>query len=141
MAKGINKVILIGNLGTEPESNQGVTKLKVATSESWVDKTSGQKQEKTEWHNIVIFGKLAEIAHQYLAKGSKVYVEGSLRTNKYTGKDGVERYSTNIVASDLQFLDSKGDKNSQTNVPSNYTPTKALYVPSVDDDDSDTLPF
>ncbi len=139
MAKGINKVILIGNLGADPEANQGVTKLKIATSESWVDKASGQKQEKTEWHNVVIFGKLAEIAHQYLQKGSKVYVEGSLRTNKYTGKDGIERYSTNIVASDLQFLDSKGDKNSQANVPSNYTP-KPLYVPSVDEDE-DSLPF
>lgn len=139
MAKGINKVILIGNLGADPEINQGVAKLKIATSEAWVDKSSGQKQEKTEWHNVVIFGKLGEIAHQYLTKGSKVYVEGSLRTNKYTGKDGVERYSTSIVASDLQFLDSKGDKSPQASVPSNYTP-KAIYVPSVDEDE-DSLPF
>jgi single-strand DNA-binding protein len=139
MAKGINKVILIGNLGVDPEANQGLTKLKLATTESWVDKASGQKQEKTEWHNVVIFGKLGEIAHQYLAKGSKVYIEGSLRTSKYTGKDGIERYSTSIVASDLQFLDSKGDKNPQASVPSNYTPKATVNL--TQEELEDDLPF
>ncbi len=139
MSKGINKVILIGNLGADPESNQTVVKIKLATSESWKDKNTGQNTEKTEWHNVVLFGRLGEIAQQYLHKGSKVYIEGSLRTNKYTGKDGVERYSTSIVASNLQMLSGKEDGNSQNHIPSNYTPSKALYVPTEEDEDS--LPF
>ncbi|RDS84447.1 single-stranded DNA-binding protein [Dyella monticola] len=113
MARGINKVILVGNLGADPEvrytaGGTAVASLSVATSEQWTDKQSGQKQERTEWHRVKLFGRLAEIAGEYLKKGRQVYVEGSLRTDKYTGKDGVERYSTDIVASDLQMLGGMG---------------------------------
>lgn len=113
MARGINKVILVGNLGSDPEvryttGGTAVASLSVATSEQWTDKQSGQKQERTEWHRVKMFGRLAEIAGEYLKKGQQVYVEGSLRTDKYTGKDGVERYSTDIVASDLQMLGGRG---------------------------------
>jgi single-strand DNA-binding protein len=113
MARGINKVILVGNLGADPEvrytaGGTAIATLSVATSEQWTDKQSGQKQERTEWHRVKLFGRLAEIAGEYLKKGRQVYVEGSLRTDKYTGKDGVERYSTDIVASDLQMLGGMG---------------------------------
>jgi single-strand DNA-binding protein len=113
MAKGINKVILVGNLGKDPEtrympSGGAVCSFSIATSESWTDKQSGQKQERTEWHSISVFGKLAEICGEYLRKGSKVYVEGSLRTDKYQDKQtGQDRYSTKIVARDMQMLDSR----------------------------------
>lgn len=109
MARGINKVILVGNLGADPEmrhtgSGTAVTTLNVATSESWTDKQSGEKVEKTEWHRVKMFGRLAEIAGEYLKKGRQVYIEGSLRTDKYTGKDGIERYSTDIIANEMQML-------------------------------------
>jgi len=109
MARGINKAIIVGNLGADPEvrytsSGAAITNLRIATSEQWTDKQSGEKQERTEWHRVVLFGRLAEIAGEYLKKGRQVYIEGSLRTDKYTDKDGVERYSTNIVASELQML-------------------------------------
>jgi len=113
MARGINKVILIGNLGGDPEvrympSGNAVTNVTVATSESWKDKQTGQQQERTEWHRVVFFNRLAEIAGEYLRKGSKVYVEGSLRTRKWQGQDGQDRYTTEIVASEMQMLDSRG---------------------------------
>lgn len=109
MSKGVNKVILVGRLGNDPDvrytaSGSAVTTISIATSESWKDKATGQQQERTEWHRVVFFGRLAEIAGQYLKKGSQVYVEGSLRTNKYTDKNGIERYSTDINANDLQML-------------------------------------
>ncbi len=109
MARGINKVILVGNLGADPEMRHtgggtAVTTLNVATSESWTDKQSGEKVEKTEWHRVKMFGRLAEIAGDYLKKGRQVYIEGSLRTDKYTGKDGIERYSTDIIANEMQML-------------------------------------
>lgn len=112
MARGVNKVILIGNLGKDPEvrympSGGAVANVTVATSESWKDKQSGEMQERTEWHNVVFFNRLAEIAGEYLKKGSKVYVEGSLRTRKWQGKDGQDRYTTEIVASEMQMLDSR----------------------------------
>lgn len=112
MARGINKVILVGNLGQDPEvrympSGGAVTNVTIATSESWKDKNTGQAQERTEWHRVVFFNKLGEIAGQYLKKGSKVYVEGSLRTRKWQGQDGSDRYTTEIVASDMQMLDSR----------------------------------
>jgi single-strand DNA-binding protein len=112
MARGINRVTLIGNVGQDPEvrytaGGTAIASLSVATSEQWTDKQSGQKQERTEWHRVKLFGRLAEIAGEYLKKGRQVYVEGSLRTDKYTGKDGVERYSTDIVASELQMLGGK----------------------------------
>lgn len=103
MSRGINKVILIGNLGQDPEvrysaSGAAITKVSIATSESWKDKNTGQMQEKTEWHNVTFFGKLAEIAGEYLRKGSQIYVEGKLRTDKYQDKaSGQDRYSTGVV--------------------------------------------
>jgi len=106
MSRGINRVILIGHVG-QIEVKQTVTTLSLATSEAWTDKQTNAKQERTEWHKIVFFGKLAEITAQYVTKGSKLYIEGSLRTEKYTGQDGVERFSTKIVARDMQMLDSK----------------------------------
>ena len=114
MARGVNKVILIGNLGADPEtrfmpSGGAVTNVRLATSESWKDKQSGQMQERTEWHRVVFFNKLGEIAGEYLKKGSKVYIEGSIRTRKWQGQDGQDRYTTEIVANDMQMLDGRGD--------------------------------
>lgn len=114
MARGINKVILIGNVGQDPEvkympSGGAVTNISVATSESWKDKNTGQTQERTEWHRVVFFNRLGEIAGEYLRKGSKVYIEGSLRTRKWQGQDGSDRYTTEIVANEMQMLDGRGD--------------------------------
>ena len=111
MARGINKVILVGNLGSDPElrstgSGTSICSFSLATSESWTDKQSGEKQERTEWHRIKIFGRLGEIAAEYLKKGRQVYIEGSIRTDKFTGKDGVEKYFTDIIASEMQMLGS-----------------------------------
>ena len=113
MARGINKVILIGNLGNDSEtrympSGGAVTNLSVATSETWKDKQTGQPQERTEWHRVVFFNRLAEIAGEYLRKGSKVYIEGSLRTRKWQDQSGQDNYTTEIVASEMQMLDSRG---------------------------------
>lgn len=113
MARGINKVILIGNVGQDPESKympsgNAVTNISIATSESWKDKQTGQQQERTEWHRVVFFNRLAEIAGEYLRKGSKVYVEGSLRTRKWQDKSGQDRYTTEIVGNEMQMLDSRG---------------------------------
>ncbi len=113
MARGINKVILIGNLGNDPEtrytqSGAAVTNISLATSESWKDKQTGQPQERTEWHRVVFFNRLAEIAGEYLRKGSKVYVEGSLRTRKWQDQSGQDRYTTEIVGNEMQMLDSRG---------------------------------
>ncbi|MAD73319.1 MAG: single-stranded DNA-binding protein [Rheinheimera sp.] len=118
MARGINKVILIGNLGADPEVRympQGgaVANMTLATSESWTDKNTNEKKEQTEWHRVVIYQRLAEIAGEYLRKGSKVYIEGKLKTRKWTDKDGVERYTTEIVANELQMLDGRGDGQQQ----------------------------
>lgn len=110
--KGVNKVILLGNLGADPETKYtaggtAITTVRIATSESWTDKQSGKKQERTEWHRVKFFGKLAEIAGEYLKKGRQVYVEGSIRTDKYTDKEGVERYATDIIASEMQLIGGK----------------------------------
>ena len=112
MARGINKVILVGNLGNDPEvrysqSGSAITTISVATSESWKDK-DGNPQERTEWHRVKFFGRLAEIAGEYLKKGRQVYIEGSLRTEKYTDKSGVEKYSTDIIANEMQMLGGPG---------------------------------
>ncbi len=109
MARGINKVIIVGNLGADPETRYtgngtAITSLRIATSDSWTDKQSGEKQERTEWHRVKLFGRLAEIAGEYLKKGRQVYIEGSLRTDKYTDKDGVERFSTDIIGAEMQML-------------------------------------
>jgi single-strand DNA-binding protein len=113
MARGINKVILVGNIGKDPETRympngKAVTNFSIATSESWTDRTSGDKQERTEWHNVVLFEKLAEIAAEYLRKGSQVYIEGSLRTRKWQDKEGKDRYTTEIVGRDMQMLGGRG---------------------------------
>lgn len=113
MARGINKVILVGNVGGDPEvrympNGNAVATLSVATSESWKDKETGNKQERTEWHRVVCFNRLGEIAGEYIRKGSKLYVEGSLRTRKWQDSQGQDRYTTEIVASDIQMLDGKG---------------------------------
>jgi single-strand DNA-binding protein len=113
MARGINKVILVGNVGADPEvrympNGNPVANLSVATSESWKDKQTGERQERTEWHRTVLFNRLAEIASEYIRKGSKVYVEGSLRTRKWQDQNGADRYTTEIVVTDLQMLDSRG---------------------------------
>lgn len=113
MARGINKVILIGNLGADPETRympdgNAVTNIRLATSESWRDRESGQQNERTEWHRVVFFRRLAEIAGEYLKKGSKVYIEGSLRTRQWE-RDGQKHYSTEIVANEMQMLDSRGE--------------------------------
>jgi single-strand DNA-binding protein len=118
MARGINKVIIVGNLGQDPEvrylQNGGaVANLSVATSESWKDKNTGEQKTETEWHRVVIYQKLAEIAGEYLRKGSKVYLEGKLKTRKWTDKDGIERYTTEIVCNELQMLDGKQDNQQQ----------------------------
>ena len=124
---GINKVILVGNLGAKPEvkyasNGNAISNLSVATSESWTDKSTGQKQERTEWHRVSLFGKLAEIAGQYLDKGSKVYVEGKLQTRKWQDKNGQDRYTTEVVVSGfngtLQMLDRRDDSSSSTPAPS-----------------------
>ncbi len=112
MARGVNKVILVGNCGQDPESKympsgNAVTNVSIATSETWKDKQTGQPQERTEWHRVVFFNRLGEIAGEYLRKGSKVYVEGSLRTRKWQDKSGQDRYTTEIVASEMQMLDSR----------------------------------
>ena len=112
-SRGINKVILIGNLGQDPEvrympNGGAVCNITVATSETWKDKNTGEQQEKTEWHRVVMFRRLAEIAGEYLKKGSKVYVEGSLRTRKWQDNSGQDRYTTEIVANDMQMLDTRG---------------------------------
>lgn len=118
--RGVNKVIIIGNLGADPEVRQfnngnSVTNISVATSEQWTDKQSGERREATEWHRVSLFNRLGEIAGQYLRKGSKVFIEGSLRTRKYQAPDGSERYATEIRADQMQMLDGAGDNNAQNN--------------------------
>jgi single-strand DNA-binding protein len=157
MARGINKVIIVGNLGADPEvrympSGGAVANLSIATSDTWKDKQTGQPQERTEWHRIILFNRLGEIAGEYLRKGSKIYIEGRLQTRKWQDKNGVDRYTTEIVASDLQMLDSRGGAGSTGNMPpmydgmeqqNGYTPsannfeTVATGEPNFDDD----IPF
>ncbi len=113
MARGVNKVILVGNLGADPEtrsmpSGMTVTNIRIATSESWKDKATGAQQERTEWHGVALFGRLGEIAAEYLRKGSQVYVEGKLRTRKWQDKQGNDRYTTEIIADNMQMLGGRG---------------------------------
>ena len=113
MARGVNKAIIVGNLGRDPEvrytaNGNAISNITVATTESWKDKQSGERQEKTEWHRVVFFGRLAEIAGEYLKKGAQVYIEGRLQTRKWEDKSGQERYTTEIVASEMQMLGSRG---------------------------------
>lgn len=125
MARGINKVILVGNVGQDPEvkympSGGAVTNISVATSESWKDKNTGQPQERTEWHRVVFFGKLAEIAGEYLRKGSQVYIEGALRTRKWQAQDGTDRYSTEIVVDVTGTMQMLGGRNEGGNAGAGY---------------------
>ena len=149
---GINKVILVGNLGAKPEvkyasNGNAISNLSVATSESWTDKSTGQKQERTEWHRVSLFGKLAEIAGQYLDKGSKVYVEGKLQTRKWQDQNGQDRYTTEVVVSGfngtLQMLDRRDDSSSST--PSENVTAKDQAEPSITpvskDEFEDDIPF
>lgn len=150
MARGVNKVILIGNLGADPEikympSGEAVANLRLATSESWKDKNTGEQVERTEWHRVIMFRRLAEIAGEYLKKGSKVYIEGRLQTRKWQGQDGQERYTTEIVANEMQMLDSRGGGgannmggyNNQEPSGSSSQPQTAGAYDSFDDD----IPF
>lgn len=149
MARGVNKVILVGNLGNDPEvkympSGNAVANVSLATTESWKDRNSGERQEKTEWHRVVFFGKLAEIAGEYLRKGSQIYVEGRLQTRKWQGQDGQDRYTTEIVASDMQMLGGRpgGGTGSYDDAPSQsrqggQAPAKS----SMPDDFDDEIPF
>jgi len=130
MARGVNKVILVGNLGKDPEvrympSGGAVANATLATSESWKDKQSGETQERTEWHNLTFYGKVAEIAGEYLKKGSQIYVEGSIRTEKWQDKEGKDRFTTKIIVSEMQMLGSRGgagapsSENSRSSAPNN----------------------
>lgn len=146
-SRGVNKVIVVGNLGQDPEvrympSGGAVTNISVATSETWKDKESGENQERTEWHRIVFFNRLAEIAGEYLKKGSKVFVEGSLRTRKWEDKSGNDRYTTEIVAREMQMLDSKGGSaNFDSNKSSAPTQAPAASQPADLNDFDDDIPF
>jgi len=153
---GINKVILVGNLGAKPEikyasNGNAISNLSVATSESWTDKSTGQKQERTEWHRVSLFGKVAEIAGQYLEKGSKVYVEGKLQTRKWQDQNGQDRYTTEVVISGysgtLQMLDRRDDMNSnaasqqaQPQAQNSNQPAPAI-TPVASDEFEDDIPF
>lgn len=158
MARGINKVILIGNLGSDPEvrympNGNAVANLSIATSESWQDKQSGERQERTEWHRAIVFKRLAEIAGEYLRKGSKVYIEGRLRTRKWQDQSGIERYTTEIVVDDLQMLDraagrefnapNQGQLGGNDFNPQDQSPAKnaAMEHAPLTEDFDDDIPF
>ena len=147
MARGINKVILVGNLGNDPETRYmpdggAVTNISIATSKSWKDKNSGEQREKTEWHRVVLFRRLGEIAAEYLKKGSKVYIEGELQTRQWE-KDGQKHYTTEIIANEMQMLDSRGGGGSMPSTERADTtsgPAQDFGPPPADDFDDD-IPF
>ena len=144
MARGINKVIIVGNLGADPDSRampsgNAVTNISVATSESWNDRETGEKQEKTEWHRVVFFNRLAEIAAQYLKKGSQVYVEGKLQTRKWEDKEGNERWTTEVVANQMEMLGDRMSNNmSNDNASSSQSSSDNDFSTDEFDDD---IPF
>jgi len=156
MARGVNKVILIGNLGQDPEvkympNGNAVANITVATSESWKDKNTGENVDKTEWHRVVFFRRLAEIVGEYLKKGSKIYIEGKLQTRKWQDKNGADHYTTEVVASEMQMLDSRGGGSSDFNQGQNMeggqqqsasqsAPSQAAPAP-VNNDFDDDIPF
>ena len=140
----VNKVILIGNLGKDPEvkamsNGKAVANITLATSESWKDKTTGEKQERTEWHRVTFYDKLAEIVGKYLVKGSSIYVEGKLQTRKWQDKEGKERYTTEIVAHDMTMLGGKGATSKSDDKPSNTASNTSAYNDL--DDDPNSIPF
>ena len=143
MARGVNKVIIVGNLGADPDaksmpSGNMVANFSVATSESWNDKDTGERQEKTEWHRVVFFGRLAEIADQYLKKGSQVYVEGKLQTRKWEDREGNERWTTEIVGSQLEMLGDRMSSGSNQSNNMNQSTSKSKFS---DDEFDDDIPF
>ena len=146
MARGVNKATLIGNLGADPEirytnSGSAVANVRLATAESWRDRESGEQQERTEWHRVVFFGRLAEIVEQYLRKGSQVYVEGRIQTRKWQDRDGNDRYTTEIVANEMQMLGGRGGGGgSDMAEPRVDAPAKSATEPPLDDFDDD-IPF
>ncbi len=144
MARGVNKVIVVGNLGQDPEtrympSGSAVTNLRIATNESWKDKQTGEQKDRTEWHSVAMFGRLAEIAAEYLRKGSQVYIEGKLRTRKWQDKDGNDRYTTEIIADEMQMLGSRsgGGAPAMSDAP----PASAPPPQQSTDDFDDDIPF
>ena len=153
MARGVNKVILVGNLGRDPEikytaSGAAIANITVATAESWNDKQTGEKVEQTEWHRVVAFQRLAEIMGEYLKKGSQVYIEGKLQTRKWQDQNGQDRYTTEIVANDMQMLGSRGDTGGQSQAGGgggfrkSPAPQQAPAKPAVDNDFADDdIPF
>ena len=152
MARGINKVILVGNLGADPEtrympSGKAVTNIRIATSESWTDRQSGDKQERTEWHRVVLFDKLGEIAAEYLRKGSQVYIEGALRTRKWQDKEGKDQYTTEIVAREMQMLGGRGGAGGgEPREPRAESrpaggESRSSATPAADDEFGDDIPF
>ncbi len=152
MARGLNKVMVIGNLGADPEvryspAGNAVTNIRVATTESWRDKQTGEQQERTEWHRVVGFNRLAEIMGEYLRKGSKIYVEGKLQTRKWQGQDGQDRFTTEIVANDMQMLDGRGEGGSGGTAPAPGASNQASQQPSEPapqappEDFDDDIPF
>ncbi len=145
MARGVNKVILVGNLGRDPEvrympNGQAVANITLATSESWKDKNTGEQQEKTEWHRVVFFRRLAEIAGEYLKKGSKVYIEGKLQTRKWQDNQGQDRYTTEIIASEMQMLDSRGSSGGYSNSAPEMESSPEPAMATAGDFDDD-IPF
>ncbi len=147
MSRGLNKVMIIGNLGKDPEvryipSGTAVCNVSIATSESWKDKQSGEDKERTEWHNVALFGRLAEVAGEFLRKGSKVYVEGKLQTRKWQDKQGVDRYTTEIHASDMQMLDGKREgAPAHDGKAAAAGDTAGAREPTVPDSMDDDIPF
>ena len=148
MARGINKVILVGNLGADPEtrympSGGAVTNLSLATSETWKDKQTGEQKERTEWHKVAMFNRLAEIAAEYLRKGSQVYIEGKLRTRKWQDRDGNDRYTTEVIADEMQMLGGRGGGGGMSGGPSGGDPGPGSAPPrqSGPDDFDDDIPF
>lgn len=153
MSRGVNKVIIVGNLGADPEvrytpSGSAVANIRVATSEKWKDRQTGETQERTEWHKIVFYNNLGEIAGKYLRKGSKVYIEGSLRTNKWQDQAGVDRYTTEIIANEMQMLDSRskggeGEEMMESSAPraTRAAAGNAMPAPIVEEEFDDDIPF
>jgi single-strand DNA-binding protein len=147
MARGINKVILVGNLGADPEtrympSGSAVTNITVATNETWKDKQTGEQKDRTEWHKVAMFNKLAEIAAEYLRKGSQVYIEGKLRTRKWQDRDGNDRYTTEVIADEMQMLGGRGGSGGGGSMagPSDQSPPSAPPRQDPGDFDDD-IPF
>lgn len=143
--RGVNKVTLVGNLGADPEvrytpAGSAVANIKVATSESWLDKQNGNREERTEWHRVVMFGKLAEIAAQYLKKGGQVYVEGKLRTRKWADNQGIDRYTTEVVAAEMQMLGVRGPVAPARNHEQEHRQVSGSDVRAAESHDSDESP-